>query len=361
MANFLDFINKKAAAIQTGGEDEREPEPKGGYLTFPPASKNGGPRELKLRILPSLEFIQGTEQDPTTFGEMNQRIFFTTPHQTTAGRFATANWNTKDDQETLALINRWTQEGKMNGRFGVSRPRREYLINVLELDANNNTTGEVKVYRAPQSVYNKLIGLLQDQDTWFEGSQLGWLDPNVGSSVKITRDAENNYDVRLSNRPLPAIDWNAVAPQMEPLSNFTKPSRITGSDYFKQVVAWMDEIAEAPVATQAPVQPVQPVQPTFNQPAFTQPQQPQAPVQPAQPTFNQPTFNQPAVAQPQAPVQPAQPAFTQPSVQAQPAFQQAPTVDPNANPFASATEPQGPATGNESLDAELANILSGNL
>ena len=358
MANFLDFINKKAEAIasSSNNNDQSEPAPKNGYLLLPPAATKGGTRSMKVRILPSLEFIQGTEQDPTTFGEENLRIFFTTPHRTSAGKNATASWNLKGDQETLAMVRRWGDEGKLNGPYGVSRPRREYLMNVLELDANNNPIGEPKVYRAPATVYDMLIALLQDQDTWAEGSQMGWLDPNFGNSVKISLGADNKYQVNLGARPLPPLDLNAVAPYLEPLSTFTQPSRITGSDYFNQVVQWMDgDSVEVPTQPQAPVQ--QPAQPAFTQSqpqAFTQPQ-PQAFSQPQAQVQQQPVFTQP---QPQAPVQPA---FAQAPVPTQPAFQQAPTVDPNANPFASAVEPQGPATGNESLDAELANILSGNL
>ena len=358
MNNFLDFVNTAASKVAQNNDEQREPEPKGGYLTLPKDTK-----EIKVRILPSIEFIKGETDNPMTFAEENLRIFFSTKHQTSSGNFASANWNVKGDQESLDLIKKWSDEGKMEGRFGTNRPRPEFLMNVLQLDANNNPVGQPMVYRAPKTVYSQLLELLQDTDSWSEGSTMGWLDPNYGNAIKIKLDGNNDYSVRASNKALPPIDLNAVAPYLEPLATFTQPSRLTSPSYYAQVVEWKNveqgslatpaanpytqEAANAPFA--------QPAQPNFGtpvqqqtpaQPAFAQPTQPVfgAPAQqaPAQPNFGAP-------AQPQGSTQPAfsapaQPAFSAPTPQATPAQQQTPVQST-------------PSTGDASLDEELNNIL----
>ena len=358
MNNFLDFVNTAASKVAQNNDEQREPEPKGGYLVIPKDTK-----EVKVRILPSIEFIKGETNNPMTFAEENLRIFFSTKHQTNAGNFARVNWNVKDDQETLALVKKWAQEGKMESQYGTSRPRPEFLMNVLQLDADNNPVGQPMVYRAPKTVYSQLLGLLQDKDSWSEGSQMGWLDPNYGNAIKIKKNEDNSYTVRAANRALPPIDLNAVAPYLEPLSTFTQPSRLTSPDYYAQVVEWKNEEQGALAtpaanpytqeATNAPF--AQPAQPNFGAPV--QQQAPAQPVftQPTQPAFGTPTQQAPAQpnfgapAQSQAPAQPAfsapaQPDFGAPTPQEAPAQQQAPAQS-------------APSTGDASLDEELSNIL----
>lgn len=350
MNNFLDYVNTAASKVEQNNNEQREPEPKGGYLVIPKDTK-----EVKVRILPSLEFIKGETDNPMTFAEENLRIFFSTKHQTNAGNFARVNWNVKNDPETQALVKKWAQDGKMESQFGTSRPRPEFLMNVVQLDADNNPVGQPMVYRAPKTVYSQLLGLLQDKDSWSEGSQMGWLDPNYGNAIKIKKNEDNSYTVRAANRALPPIDLNQYAPYLEPLSTFTQPSRLTSPDYYAQVVAWKEEEqgslgtpAENPYTQEATNAP-------FAQPAFNQaPVQLQAPAQPAfsapvqQQAPTQPTFNQ-APVQPQAQQQQTQPPFSAP---AQPAFNPAPTPAQPQAPVQSA-----PSTGDTSLDEELNNIL----
>lgn len=351
MNNFLDYVNTAASKVAQSNDEQREPEPKGGYLVLPKDTK-----EIKVRILPSLEFIKGETDNPMTFAEENLRIFFSTKHQSNSGNFASANWNVKGDTETLALIKKWSEEGKMEGRFGTNRPRPEFLMNVIQLDEANNPVGQPMVYRAPKTVYTKLLELLQDADSWSEGSQMGWLDPNYGNAIKIKLDGNNDYSVRATNKALPPIDLNAYAPYLEPLATFTQPSRLTSPDYYAQVVAWKEEEqgslgtpTENPYTQEATNAP-------FAQPAFNQsPVQPQAP---AQPTFGAPVQQQQAPTQPAfSPVQPQaqqqQPQLQSPfSAPAQPAFNPTPTPAQPQAPVQSA-----PSTGDTSLDEELNNIL----
>ena len=366
MANFLDFVAKKAATLERSDNEVREPEPKNGYLNLPKDTKM-----IKVRVLPSVEFIKGEEEDPMTFGEENLRIFFNTTHKKQDMSFAKANWNVKGDRETLALIDKWTAEGKMmTPRYGNSRPRKEYLMNVIQLDDNNQMVGQPMVYRAPRTVYEKLVGLLKDTDTWLEGSEMGWMDPNYGTSIKISLQDDNSYDVRSGIKPLPPIDFNAVAAVLEPLSTFTQPSRLTSPDYYKQVVEWMEGAPEAPTENPYAGQQAVPsqgfggqAQSNFNtapsQPAFQQPvAQPNFNAAPAQP-MTQPAFQQPA-AQQNFNAAPSQPAFQQPVEQ--PAAQEQPS-----SPFAAPAQPvmpfdnpapvSAPSTGDTSLDDELRNIL----
>lgn len=350
MNNFLDYVNTAATKVAQSNDDQREPEPKGGWLMLPKDTK-----EIKVRILPSIEFIKGETDNPMTFAEENLRIFFSTKHQTSSGNFASANWNVKGDQESLALIKKWTEEGKMEGRFGTNRPRPEFLMNVLQLDDANNPVGQPMVYRAPKTVYSQLLELLQDTDSWSEGSTMGWLDPNYGNAIKIKLDGNNDYSVRASNKALAPIDLNAVVPYLEPLSTFTQPSRLTSPSYYAQVVEWKNEEQGSLATPTANPYTQEATNAPFAQPA----QQPfSAPAQPAFSQQTQPAFGattQQAPAQPNfsAPVQsqaPTQPAFGTPAQQApaQPAF--APTQQ--AEPTTSS-----PSTGDASLDAELNNIL----
>lgn len=352
MNNFLDYVNTAASKVEQNNSEQREPEPKGGYLVIPKDTK-----EVKVRILPSLEFIKGETDNPMTFAEENLRIFFSTKHQTNAGNFARVNWNVKNDPETQALVKKWGQEGKMESQYGTSRPRPEFLMNVIQLDADNNPVGQPMVYRAPKTVYSQLLGLLQDADSWSEGSQMGWLDPNYGNAIKIKQNEDKSYTVRAANRALPPIDLNAYAPYLEPLSTFTQPSRLTSPDYYAQVVTWKEEEQgslgtpmENPYTQEA-------VNAPFAQPAFNQ-----APVQsqaPSQPAFGAPVQQQQAPTQPAfAPVQPQaqqQPQTQSPfSAPAQPAFNPTPTP---AQPQPQAPVQSAPSTGDTSLDEELNNIL----
>lgn len=371
MSNFLDLIKAKAEQVENNsGEDEREPVPAGGWLTL----SNEKPT-VKVRILPSVEFATGQTQDPTTFGERVERIFFQTKHQSKNGKFASANWNIGGDKETWDLINRWTEEGKMSGgRFGNYSPSVNYLLNVIELDDNNAPVDNiVKVMRVTKKVYNELIAKMADTDTWLEGSQMGWLDPNYANPVRITRPAQGSndgYQVEVySNKQLPPMDYSALATVLEPLSNFTKPSRLTIPDYFNQIVAWMDGTGvgggtnpyeqEATQGGAFNTAPVQPQAPSYPFGGATQQPAP-APVAPSVPAQQAPV----APMQQQAPTQPVAPAPVAP-VQQAPAFTPAPAVDPHANPLAQPSpapvapaQPQAPvANDGDDLTNELNNIL----
>lgn len=363
MSNFLDLIKAKAEQVENNsGEDEREPVPAGGWLTL----SNEKPT-VKVRILPSVEFATGQTQDPTTFGERVERIFFQTKHQSKNGKFASANWNIGGDKETWNLINRWTEEGKMSGgRFGNYSPSVNYLLNVIELDDNNAPVDNiVKVMRVTKKVYNELIAKMADTDTWLEGSQMGWLDPNYANPVRITRPtpgSNDGYQVEVySNKQLPPMDYSALATVLEPLSNFTKPSRLTIPDYFNQIVTWMDGTgASASVGTNPYEQEV-----TQGGAFNTAPSQPQAPSYPFGGATQQTAPAPVAPSQPQVPVTPAPVVPSAPAQQSAPAFTQAPAVDPHANPLAqpapapvAPVQPQAPiANDGDDLTNELNNIL----
>lgn len=342
MASFLDEIRKQ----QSGETQQEEREPR---LVPDVVLGNRNPN-LTLRILPSPD-----EQNPMGFLHKFRSIYIDTGAKSNGGKNIGAFWNLPDGNRNTKFdqqLNKWASEGKMEGKFGTSKPRGRALVNAMVLDrsfnpkVDANGMPEISVVELPYSVYSEILTKLNDDRIVTEATPEGFIGTHGAFPVEIAKNSENKYNVTVwMNQPLPDIttgrEW--VAAHTKKLADYTKNPEEVDRDYYERIVELMEAKGSAQEETgaleAADAQLQNMWQPT------NQAQAQAAPAPQAEPT---PGFQQPAAGTPfGSPVQPQKQA---PAAQVNPFGSTASQAD-------ALTDMQVATVGTEAdLSANLANI-----
>lgn len=382
--DFLQAVQQQNQRMEDNSNNSFEDE---GQNKVPDITLGKKNPHVTVRILPSRD-----PQNPLGFAKLFRKIFITTPRATKSGNPLRTMWvlptNPEEGMQADGLISRWQQEGKLEGRFGTTRPQLRAIMNVIVLDNNNNpeidpATGQpkVSVIETSYGVYKDIVSQLSDPRMVTPETPEGFIGADVAYpvSIEMKNGQPISYDVRVYlNAQLPAIpgghDW--VGQFANNLDDYTQPSETLAPHFFQTIVEAMDEPipgqgqqASAP-EPQAAAQQSTPAPQAQQANPWAQPvTQAQAPAQPANPWAQQAPAQQAAPAQQgfasQSSVadsmvqQPAQQAGYQPQPVQQEQADQTPMQQPTQTQAPVTAPAQGEQTGTEDdLMGELAGLLS---
>lgn len=375
--NFLAALQQEAQSIETNGEGrerDKAPMPKNPILRLGGKDKI---KELKLRILPSVQLIQG--EPGALLGVQQRSIFFDVkgPNKTYQNSAAVLPPVYDPTNEVEQKVAEWTKEDYVNRvgteKFGPAKPRTTYWLNVLLLvkDATGeytyelDTDGQPKVYafNLAYSGYNQLAKLAADSDYFING------EPFVafGNSfpVALSKPSQQEFSVNvLANKQLAPIDINALLPKMDDFKEVVQPLDVQQPSWWETLKFFMEtaekEALSAPDVSQAP-------ELNFNDPfSVPTPGQSQgftnvgtSPFSNVAPNTQQ-APNPFAQSQAPQPVAPQEPTWVsqQAPVQSAPVQQVAPQAPVSSNVTPNITEPTVPLAGMPT-DADIDNLMAG--
>lgn len=252
--NFLDALRQEKDNIEDN-EKEAIPTPKNDILRV-----NDKNKELLLRLLPSVSLLK--ESGDASLGVKQHSIMLNLTF-TRDGKenktFTSLNLPTSYDKtnETQQSVDRWIKEGKLRTKFGESKPRNVFWVNVLQLVNKNgkmtyvlDDDGNPKVFafQATSTVYRMLLDKLTDPlldlgDT-LEDSLIGW---NKSYPVKVSYvdQTTRTVDIYTNDRvALSPISKEVIIPQLDSFSELTKPSDETQPEWFATVKKNLDADSE---------------------------------------------------------------------------------------------------------------------
>ena len=267
--NFLAALQQEAQNIEkkSAGRD-RDEAPR----TKNPILRLGGKNkvtELKLRILPSVQMING--EPGALLGVQQRSIFFDVkaPNKTYQNSAIVLPPIYDATNEVEQKIAEWTNDNYINRvgtqQFGPANPRTTYWLNVLMLvkDATGEYTyeldadGQPKVYAfsIARGGYNQITKLAADSDYFINGQPFVAFDESFPMAISKPSQQEFSVNV-MANKKLAPIDINAILPKMDDFKEIVKPISETQNSWWETVKFYMEaaekEALEAPVASQAP-------------------------------------------------------------------------------------------------------------
>lgn len=252
--NFLDALRQEKDNIEDN-EKESIPTPKNDILRV-----NDKNKELLLRLLPSVSLLK--EASDASLGVKQHSIMLNltfTRDGKESKTFTSLNLPTYYDKsnETQQSVDRWIKEGKLRTKFGESKPRNVFWVNVLQVVNKNGQMSYVKdddgnpkvfAFQATSTVYRMLLDKLTDPlldlgDT-LEDSLIGW---NKSYPVKVSYvdQTTRTVDIYTNDRvALAPIAQEVIIPQLDSFSELTKPSDETQPEWFSTVKRNLDSNTE---------------------------------------------------------------------------------------------------------------------
>ena len=252
--NFLDALRQEKNNIEDN-EKEAIPAPKNDVIRV-----NDKNKELLLRLLPSVSLLKETPDASLGVKQHSVMLNLTFTRDGKENKtFTSLNLPTSYDKtnEVQESVDRWIREGKLRTKFGESKPRNVFWLNVLQVVNKNGQMSYVKddegnpkvfAFQATSTVYRMLLDKLTDPlldlgDT-LEDSLIGW---NKSYPVKVSYVDQTTraVDIYTNDRvALAPISKEVIIPQLDSFSELTKPSDETQPEWFATVKKNLDSNTE---------------------------------------------------------------------------------------------------------------------